>query len=88
MFFKVNSASQKDTEVLIQKLEADENPKSIEIKRMKFTARDSVKVMLWSALQIWIIPDLSYLTAGQRGPKDRAELVQWLPATVFQGSLC
>lgn len=88
MFFKVNSASQKDTEVLIQKLEADENHKSIEIKRMKFTARDSVKVMLWSALQIWIIPDLSYLTAGQRGPKDRAEPVQWLPATVFQGSLC
>lgn len=46
MFFKVNSASQKDTEVLIQKLEADENHKSIEIKRMKFPARDSVKVML------------------------------------------
>lgn len=46
MVFKVNSALQKDTEVLIQKLEEDENPKGIEIKKMKLRAKVSVKVVL------------------------------------------
>lgn len=50
MVFKVNSALQKDTEVLIQKLEEDENPKGIEIKKMKLRAKVSVKVVLWNPL--------------------------------------
>lgn len=62
MVFKVSSALQKDTEVLIQKLEEDENPKGIEIKRMKLRAKISVKAMLWNLLKIWM-PDLSHLTA-------------------------
>lgn len=46
MVFKVSSELQKDTEVLIQKLEEDENPKGVEIKNRKLRAKVSVKVMI------------------------------------------
>lgn len=50
MVFKLSSALQKDTEVLIQNLEEDETPKDVEIKSMKLRAKASEKVMLWNAL--------------------------------------
>lgn len=43
---------------------------------MKLRAKASVEVMLWNALWIWVMPNLSHPLIGEGGPRGRAEPVQ------------